>query len=112
MSAMLDHVLNEIKELSLEELLTLQRQLIDEVQTKAIPVTSEPAALPSNPSQPIRTLMVPHSYRRNPEEVEAALLAVFGPEQLAAMKDVDLTKLPPGSKTVTEMISEDREDRF
>jgi hypothetical protein len=106
MSAMLDRVLNEIKELSFEELLMLQRQIIDEVQTKAVPEASTP---PGKPGQ--RPLNIPQAYRRNPAEVEASLLAVFGPAQLAAMKDVDLTHLPPGSKTVTEMISEDREDR-
>ena len=67
--------------------------------------------LSEKPTQ--RTLVIPQAYRRKPEEVEATLLAVFGPEQLAAMKDVDLTNLGPGSKTVTEIISsEDREDRF
>ncbi len=109
MSAMLDHVLNEIKELSLEELLTLQRQIIDEVQTKALPAAPETVSTPAKPSQ--RSLVIPQAYRRNPVDVEASLLAVFGPEQLAAMKEVDLTNLPPGSKTVTEMINEDREDR-
>jgi hypothetical protein len=110
MSARLDRVLNEIKELSFEELLTLQRQIIDEVQTKAVPTAPEAATTPDKASQP--PLIIPQAYRRNPEDVEASLLAVFGPEQLAAMKDVDLSNLPPGSRTVTEMISEDREDRF
>lgn len=102
MSAMLDHVLNEIKELSLEELLLLQRQIIDEVQTKVVP------SIPTSGKPSKRPLIIPQAYRRNSVDVEASLLAVFGPEQLAAMKEVDLTNLPPGSKTVTEMISEDR----
>ncbi len=111
MSAMLDHVMSEIKELSLEELLTLQRHLIDEVQVKVVPATqTSSGTMPVKPTQ--RSLVVPQAFRRKPEEVEATLLAVFGPEQLEAMKDVDLTNLGPGSKTVTEMISEDREDRF
>ncbi len=105
MSARLEHVLNEIKELSFDELLMLQRQIIDEVQTKAVPTTP-----PGKPGQ--RTLNIPQAYRRNPDEVEASLLAVFGPAQMAAMREVDLSNLPPGSKTITEMISEDREDRF
>ncbi len=112
MSAMLDHVLNEIKKLSLEELLTLQRHLIDEVQGKVKVVLANPSSgtMPEKPTQ--RPLVVPQAYRRKPEEVEATLLAVFGPEQLAAMKDVDLSNLRPGSKTVTEMMIKDREDRF
>src|SRR4051812_38780701 len=110
MSAMLDHMMDEIKKLSLEELLTLQRQLINEVQVKVVPATQYSGPLSEKPAQ--RSLVVPQAYRRKPEEVEATLLAVFGPEQLEAMKDVDLGNLGPGSKTVTELISEDREDLF
>ena len=111
MSAILDQILNQIKALPLEELLTLQRQVIDEVQIKAVSATQiSSGTLVEKPSR--RPLVVPQAYRRKPEEVEAALLAVFSPEQLAAMKDVDLSNLGSGSKTVTEMISEDREDRF
>ncbi|NWJ98601.1 MAG: hypothetical protein HXX20_22855 [Chloroflexi bacterium] len=109
MSIILERVLSEIKELSFEELLTLQKQIIDEVRTKAAPIEAT-LSTPTKPS--LRPLNIPEAYRRKPEEVEALLVAVFGSEQLAVLEKVDLSNLPPGSKTVTEMISEDREERF
>jgi hypothetical protein len=51
MSVRLDHVLNEIKDLSFEELLMLQRQIIDEVQTKAVPAAPEAATTSGKPDQ-------------------------------------------------------------
>jgi hypothetical protein len=59
-----------------------------------------------------RCIEIPGAVRRSTDEIEAHLLAIFGSEKLAELKKVDLADLPPGHKTITEMLSEDREDRF
>ena len=95
MSAMLDHVMDEIRKLSLEELQSLQRQLIDEVHLKVVPLTQKTDLMSENSTR--SSLVIPQAYRRKPEEIEATLLTVFSPEQLASMKDVDLSNLGPGN---------------
>ncbi|NWJ98910.1 MAG: hypothetical protein HXX20_24480 [Chloroflexi bacterium] len=61
-----------------------------------------------------RRVEIPGAYRPTAEQVTAHLKAVFSPEQLAEIAKVDVSnlKLPLGAKTTTEILNEDREERF
>jgi hypothetical protein len=61
-----------------------------------------------------RRVEIPGAYRPTAEQITAHLKAVFSPEQLTEIEKVDVSnlKLPPGAKTTTEILSQDREDRF
>jgi hypothetical protein len=61
---------------------------------------------------PVKGIRIPGAYRPNRAEIEASIRARYTDEELAEMAKVDLTKLPALPKTITEYISEDREDRF
>jgi hypothetical protein len=54
-------------------------------------------------------------YRLTLEEVEATFEAemkeIFGTEEWEAIKATDISKLPTGSKSLSEIVNEDREDR-
>ena len=49
---------------------------------------------------------------RTREEIEALLATIFSAEELAAIGKTDFSKLPIGAKSLSEMVNEDREDRF
>lgn len=53
-------------------------------------------------------------YRATAEEVEAELVAIFTPQQLAEIHATNFAELnlPTLPRSLTEMISEEREDRF
>jgi hypothetical protein len=73
---------------------------------------SNPALSSVEQTQPIRRVKIPGAYRPTAEEIEASLASIFTPEELAEIEKVDLSKLPTGLKSVTEILNEDREDRF
>lgn len=52
------------------------------------------------------------SYRMSPEKIREQLLQVFTPEELAEAEKYDINTPLNLPKTMTEYISEDREDRF
>ena len=101
MSVALDEVLEAMNHLSPDELLLVQEQLQSQLQTASKLNNLEKGRV-----------NIPGSYRPTPEQIEALLAAMFTPEQRREIDAVDLTKLPTNLPSVTEMISEDREDRF
>jgi phosphatidylserine decarboxylase len=109
MSADLDLLLSKVKDLSVEELRTLQATITQELSYKTGPVSNGRAA--ASP-QPNRYLQIPGAIRRTREEIEALLATIFSAEELAAIGKTDFSKLPIGAKSLSEMINEDREDRF
>ena len=106
MSVILENILKELEELTAEESLVLLTRLSQHLQHSLKATTLGVTAS--------RRVEIPGAYRPTAEQVTAHLKAVFSPEQLAEIEKVDLSnlKLPPGAKTTTEILSEDREDRF
>lgn len=51
-------------------------------------------------------------YRLSPQEIEAQLTEFLTPEDLAEIDENELSDFPVLPKTITEYISEDREDRL
>jgi len=105
MSAKLELVLNEIKQLSLEELVLLLENLSLELRHKTQPSAQLQA-------QAGNRVKIPGAYQFSAAEIEAHLAAVFTSQELAEMEKTDLSNLPMMSRTSTEILSEDREDRF
>jgi len=105
MSIDLDLVLAKVKGLSVAELLTVKETIQSELQQK------QSATEPAQAGQPQRVI-IPGSYRPSKEQIEAELARLFTPEELAEMDKVDLSKIDIGPKSASEMINEDREDRF
>ncbi len=110
--------LSKVKEFSVSELLAMQETITQELKQKTANVPApkpEPISAPGRFGQPQRKIIIPGAYETTPAEVEAELAAIFTPEERAEMAKVDLINLPPlpaGAKTSTQIISEDREDRF
>jgi hypothetical protein len=105
MSTDLDLVLTKVENLTLDELLTVQEKIIRQVRTRTVPPTQP---IP----EPKKRVRLPHAYRRTAEEIEASLKAIFTPEELARMGQTDFSKIKIGPKSASEMLNEDREDRF
>lgn len=105
MSADLSAVLTKLDELSFEELLTLQEQLTHRLKLKA-PAPSQPV------NQTSHRVKIPGAYRPTPAQIEARLAAILTPEELTRLGKTDFSKLPVGPKSASEMLNEDREDRF
>lgn len=77
----------------------LSRQLRQKTeQTKAI----------NNGPQTDGRIKIPGTYRRTPAEVEASLLAIMTPEELARMGRTNFDSYPITPKPISEMINEDR----
>jgi hypothetical protein len=107
----LEEVQSKIKELSAADLRLLQEQIEAELRQKTSPPQS--TSTKQTAEKPVTLLdLIPGAYRPTKEQIEAHLAAVFTSEERARMGKTDFSKLPVGAKTVTEMISEDREDRF
>jgi hypothetical protein len=103
MATTLIDVLRQMEELSLADLLTLQRELNGQIR-----IRSNSPVVPGK----ARVIKIPGAYQPTLAEIEASLAENFTPEELAAMDAVDLNNLPVGSKSLSEMVNEDREDRF
>jgi hypothetical protein len=111
MSSKLESMKSELSELSVSELLSLMEQLAAELRHKTTTNgNTKPAKTKVEPQ--VQGVRLPHAYRPTKEQVEASLNAIFKPEDLAQMGRTDFSKLPPLPKTITEYLSEDREDRF
>lgn len=105
MSLVLDKVLKQVEELSFEELLTLQEKLIDQLEVKK-------SSSEQNSEQPKHFIKIPGAYQPSRAEIEASLARMFTPEELAYIGTTDFSKLQLPGKSTSEMIVEDREDRF
>ncbi len=112
MSTALSEVLDRLENLSVDELLTVQEAITKDVRQK---LSSSSAKKIIEDNNEVRhRVRIPGAYRPSAQQVETHLASVFTPEQLAqiAQTDVSDIKLPPGAKTTTQILSEDREDRF
>ena len=106
MTSDLANILRQVKNLSFDELLTLQEQISRQLRTK------EPKHSTPKNSNLHRKIIIPGAYQPSIEEIDAGFAATFTPEELAEMDEVDLENLPLGVKSLSEMVNEDREDRF
>jgi secreted Zn-dependent insulinase-like peptidase len=106
MTASVERLINEFEGLSLDELLALLDGLSKELRRK----TGEK---PEKVGQ-ARQVIIPGAYQFSAEEIEAELASAFTPQELAEIETEDISNLtlPVGAKTTTEILSEDREDRF
>ena len=110
MSANLEEVVSKVKELSSDELLTVQETVTAELRRKLPPKIT--------PNQPHTTqereALLNHYFMPRPtlEELKAGLDRIFPAHLRAQMGQTDFSKLPTGPKSLSEMIVEDREDRL
>lgn len=107
----------KVREFSVDELLTVQKTVAAELKQKTAKspvVTQNPNHSAERFNEPEGRINIPGAYRPTKAQIEAHLSAIFTPEQRAEFDKVDLSqiKLLPGAKSSTELISEDREDRF
>lgn len=111
MSTALSEVLERLENLSVDELLTVQEAITKDVRQK---LGSSTARKIIEDNEVLHRVRIPGAYRSTAQQVEAHLASIFTPQQLAqiAQTDVSNITLPPGAKTTTQILSEDREDRF
>jgi hypothetical protein len=103
MSATLVDVLKQLEEFSLADLLTLQKELSGQIRVKS----SVPAVSGSK-----RVIKIPGAYQPTLAEIEASLATTFSPEELAQIGKTNFKALRINGKSLSEMVNEDREDRF
>ncbi len=109
MTSALSNVLNQLEQLSFDELLMVQEQVNRQIRTKPAVSTSQTTAPAS------RRVQIPGAYTPTIEQIEASIAKLHSsltPEELAELDKTDFTKLPVGPKSLSEMVNEDREDRF
>ncbi len=106
MSLDLGIILKQVENLSFDELLTVQEQITRQLRAK----NPAPTVQTQTNNQPNRRLKIPGAYQPTAEEVEASLAAIFTPEEIAQIGKTDFSKFsfPAGSKSLSEMINEDR----
>ena len=95
MTSELKDMLSKVDTLSQEDLLALQKHISEKLDKKDNKVDLSKIG-----------------YRLSPEKMREQLLQVFTPEELAAADEYDIDEPLNLPKTLTEYISEDREDRF
>ena len=115
MTTELEDLVAKVKQLSPKELLTIQETVTAELRRK-ITTDDDNKAKRSDTPEEREAILRPY-FRPKPteEEIEAQLARMFSSEELSRIRAVDLTKLPPlppGAKTLSQMIIEDREDRL
>ena len=112
MTTELEDLVAKVKQLSPTELLTIQETITAELRRKITTNSNGETQRPDTPEE--REAILRRYFRPQPtkEEIEASLKQIFPPEVLALMGHTDFDKLPAGTKSLSEMIIEDREDRF
>ena len=95
MTSELKDMLSKVDTLSEEDLKALQKHITDKLDKKDNKVDLSKIG-----------------YRRSPEEIEAQLAEFLTPEELAGIDEDELDEPLNLPKTLTEYISEDREDRL
>jgi hypothetical protein len=112
MSSTLEMLLEKVEDLSVQELLSLQERITSQLKIKVS--SNGNGQVKQQPELPPDYIDIPGVYRLTPEEARKGLEEIFTPEELAEIDAADPNdlKLPPLPKSLAEMISEDREDRF
>lgn len=95
MTASLEQMLSNIETMSEDDLETLQKRISEKLNKKNSKVDLSKVG-----------------YRLSPNEIEARLAEFLTPEELADIDESELDDFPTLPKTITEYISEDREDRL
>jgi hypothetical protein len=103
MAATLIDVLKQMEELSLADLLTLQRELNGQIR-----IRSNSPVVPGK----ARMIKIPGAYQPTLAEIEASLAENFTPEELTQIGKTNFKELKISGKSLSEMVNEDREDRF
>lgn len=96
----------KIRGLSVEQLLSLQEEIINELRAKTQKNNGT-----NKRKEAQSTQRVSGFYRPSTEEIEAELAEIFTPEELAEVEATDLSNLPQGPKSLSQIVNEDREDR-
>lgn len=105
MSADTELILEKLNRLSLDELLLVKAKIDEKIQQGETLINNlKTVQSATNPR--------PQIYTRTKEEVEAFLSSVFTPEERAEIGKTDFSKVQLQGKSLSEMINEDREDRF
>lgn len=96
-------IIEQVRNLSVEDLLAVRDTIEEELQYK------QPSA-----AQTASTASSGHAliYRRTPEEIEAFLATIMSPEELAQVGKTEFNRKTIGPKSASQMLIEDREDRF
>jgi hypothetical protein len=123
----LELVLEKIEHLTLENLLTVQEHLTIQLRQKALPPVSQATDVAEKQAQseqatvtqaedeePDRIYLYPGSsiFRYTEKGIRKMLERMFTPEELERFSKIDLSKLPRDDKTITEYVSEGREERL
>jgi hypothetical protein len=127
----LELVLEKIEQLTLEDLLTVQEHLTTQLRQKALLLSSKNADLAKKqaPSEQVAVTQTegqaedeepdiiypfPGSdiYSYTAKGARKVVESMFSAEELKRFAEIDLTKLPKDDKTVTEYVSEGREERL
>lgn len=95
MTSELKQVLSKVDTLSEEDLKALQKHISEKLERKETTIDLSKIG-----------------YRRSTEEIETLLAEFLTPEELAGIDEYELDEPLNLPKTLTEYISEDREDRL
>jgi hypothetical protein len=113
MSTDTDLIIEKVRYLSVDDLLRVQATIRQELELKTTPKSQKPKR--ARFSDTPRKIVIPEAYQPSSADIEAELAQIFTAEELAEIAGTDISDipvLPLGAKTSTELISEDREDRF
>lgn len=102
MKPKLEKILDEFEELSVDELLLVLDKLSNQLSLK---LTSTHSANLITPKLKASDVFLP---QETAGEIESSFNQFFTAQELAEMDKVDLSNLPTGPKSLSEMIIEDR----
>ena len=102
----LPNVISQLDKYSVEELWLLQEQLTQRLRQKTTSSPNKPLERPDVTASESSIFMP----KLTPQEIEAHLREVFGDEYDEIMA-TDISNLPKGSISLSEMVNQDREDR-
>lgn len=115
MSTDLEAFVAKVKDFSVSDLLTVQESVIAELPRKTAAVTEPTQPRPNTPEEREAILSRYFMPKKTQEEVDSWLAEMFSPEIVEEAKKLDLSTippLPPGAKSTSQLIIEDREDRL
>ncbi len=118
MSADSQLIIEKLSNLSVAELLRVQENIIQQLKYKtgvneaiANPTPAKNRTEIESTSSP-EQLKLAHAYCRTPQEIEERLATIFTPEELAQIGRRDFSNRRLEGKSLSQMVIEDRKDRF
>jgi hypothetical protein len=106
MSADLDLISEKVANLSVDELLLLQERITSYLRQKVVP--PKPTTAEEREAAWAKVFMP----KPTPEQIEAEIAYIFPPEIRAEFGKTDWKNKVIEPKSASEMVNEDREDRF